>query len=124
MWLVKKQNNTRRDWLTQFFDEINEIDPFYTDQSLQVTDEETKKKVYVELPGFDKKEIDISYEKGILTIKASSQSSAEFTVKDTTRSVYVGDIDFESSKADYKNGILSIELAKLESQKPKTLKIS
>jgi HSP20 family protein len=81
--------------------------------------------VDIDLPGFKKDEIEISLEKGMLTISASKGLDKDEEDKNgkyirreryagsMSRSFYVGDaITFKDIKAKYESGILSITVPK------------
>lgn len=79
----------------------------------------------VEMPGFDKDDINISLEDGYLTISAErveKEEKGKFLRKERSvtcqRSYYVADIEESDIKANYKNGVLSVNLPKKEPQKP------
>ena len=81
----------------------------------------------VELPGIDKKDVDVSLENGYLTIKATvhnnfnnnedDKQSKKFIHRErfygiSSRSYYVGDVDKETISASLENGILSVKFPK------------
>lgn len=78
----------------------------------------------IDLPGFNKEDINISMEHGYLTVTAKQEESKEEKDKEhhfirrerytgsCSRSYYVGDVKEESIKAAYEKGILSIEFPK------------
>ena len=81
--------------------------------------------VDIDLPGFKKDEIEISLEKGMLTVSASKGLDKDEEDKNgkyirreryagsMSRSFYVGDsITFKDIKAKYESGILSITVPK------------
>lgn len=83
----------------------------------------------VELPGFDKSEIELALEKGYLTISAKKVEKEEDDGKEKyirkerkvqcTRSYYVGEnISEEDIKAKYGNGVLEVFVPK---DKPKQI---
>ena len=89
--------------------------------------------IEAELPGVDKKNISITYLNGELTLEGSKmidqvqqdhdQLYNERVSGSFKRRIKVGDIDFKTSKADFKNGLLTITLPKLEAEKSKTISI-
>ena len=93
------------------------------------------KNVYVsaEVPGIEKKDINIEYKDGILKISGEKKEEVkqekegyvyrEINRGEFSRSINVGDVDFEKAKAELKDGILKIELAKSESQQSRKLEI-
>ena len=86
--------------------------------------------IKAELPGVDKNKLKIEYydQNLILTgSKAEVKESPLYNERlsgDFKRVIEVGEIDFEKSKADFDNGILTITLPKAEKSKAKILKIS
>ena len=82
----------------------------------------------IEVPGFDKKDVNVSLENGYLTVSAQKRTceGGENGEKDkkkenyirrerscsVSRSYYVGDVDKEAVKAKYENGVLTIDIPK------------
>ncbi len=108
-------------------------DPFFTkhENKIMKTDIKERKHSYVidvDLPGFDKKDIKIDVTDGYLTInaKVSSEDKEDKHEKyvrreryfgECSRSFYVGEnVESENIKASFKNGILSLEIPKVEEQ--------
>ncbi len=108
-------------------------DPFFTkhENKIMKTDIKERKHSYVidvDLPGFDKKDIKIDVTDGYLTINAKVSSedkedkhekyvSSERYFGECSRSFYVGEnVESENIKASFKNGILSLEIPKVEEQ--------
>ena len=80
----------------------------------------------IEIPGFDKKDINVSLENGYLTISAQKKECDEGKKENylrrerscsVSRSYYVGDVKEESVKAKYESGVLTVEIPK---EQPKT----
>ena len=121
MMLVPRRNSF--DLFDDFFD-----DSFFTrkDKNLMKTDiRETSDKyiVDVDLPGFNKENISLSLDNGYLNISAKvdkeEKNEEEKYVRqerfygECSRSFYVGDdVKEEDIKAEFKNGILNIEVPK------------
>ena len=118
------------------FDLFDDIfrDPFFTrnENKMMKTDIRENKDNYVidvDLPGFDKKDIKIDVTDGYLTINAKVSNEANDKEKgkyirkeryygECSRSFYVGeDVKADDIKASFKNGILSLELPKIEESK-------
>ena len=138
MMLVPRNNNF--DLFDDFFD-----DDFFTnrkERNLMKTDIVEKKDKYVlnmDLPGFEKENINISLNKGYLTVSAKSEKEniesnedkyirQERSYGEASRSFYLGeDIKEEDIDAEFKNGILTINIPKKEiednSEKPKQINI-
>ena len=118
------------------FDLFNDLfrDPFFNEHETKVmkTDIREKKDKYlidIDLPGYNKDNIKISVEDGYLTVQASIDSNHEekedgkFVRRERymgscSRSFYVGeDVKSEDIKASFKNGILNLEIPKIEESK-------
>ena len=124
MMLVPRRNF---DLFDDFFD-----DGFFSkkEKNLMKTDiRETKDKyiIDIDLPGFDKENINLSLNKGYLEISAkvdreekNEEEEEKYVRKERfygecSRSFYVGeDITEEDIQAEFKNGILKIEVPKLD----------
>ncbi len=63
----------------------------------------------LDLPGFDKNEIELSTEKQSLHIDAKNDD------RSYSNTYNLGDLDYESIEADLTNGVLTIEFKKSES---------
>ena len=108
-------------------------DPFFrkTESKMMKTDIREDKDNYVidiDLPGFDKKNIKIDITDGYLTINAkvnnedNEKKGGKYIRKERyygecSRSFYVGDdVKAEDIKAGFKNGILTLEVPKMENK--------
>ena len=128
MMMIPRRNNE--------FDLFNDLfrDPFFNEHETRVmkTDIREKKDKYlidIDLPGYNKDNIKISVEVGYLTVQASIDSNHEekedgkFVRRERymgscSRSFYVGeDVKSEDIKASFKNGILNLEIPKVEESK-------
>lgn len=83
----------------------------------------------IDLPGFEKQDIDVSIDDGYLTVRAEKREENE--EKDEkgrylrrerrygscSRSFYVGEIDEKTVKAAYENGILTVTVPKEQPKK-------
>ena len=118
------------------FDLLSEMfrDPFFDERESRVmkTDIKEKKDKYVidiDLPGYEKENIKIEVEDGYLTVHATIDTNKEekdegkFVRKERymgscSRSFYVGDdVKEEDIKATFRNGILKLEVPKVEEKK-------
>ena len=88
-----------------------------------VKENEKEYELVVDLPGFDKKDINLSLNNGYLTISAKTEQKEEDNsnyvrrerVCSYQRSFYVGDaITEDDVKAKYNNGTLNVVVPKLE----------
>lgn len=127
MMLVPRRNNF--DLFDDFFD-----DGFFPkkQRNLMRTDIKEKKNEYVidiDLPGFSKENINLSLKNGYLDVSAKveqnndDEEESKFVRRERfygecSRSFYVGeDITEEDINAEFKNGILKIEIPKKEEVK-------
>ena len=125
--LVPRRNNF--DLFDDFFD-----DGFFSkrERNLMKTDIREKKDKYlidIDLPGFEKENINLSLNNGYLEIKAEVNKEShkdedekyvhrERFYSTCSRSFYVGDnIEEKDIDAEFKNGILKITIPKMEAKK-------
>ena len=102
--------------------------------SVDVIDKENEVCVRVEIPGFKKKEVDISVNDRALTIKAESKSESKEEDGDyhrreiaqgyLVRTVELpAEVDGDKAKASLEDGILSVTVPKVARSKRKRVKI-
>ncbi|MDO8606583.1 MAG: Hsp20/alpha crystallin family protein [Phaeospirillum sp.] len=101
--------------------------------SLEVHDQDKEVKVSAELPGLTEKDVDLTLENGILTLKGEKKSETTETTEHGVmserwygrfeRSVAVDGIDEDAVTASFENGILTVTLPKSERQKEAVHKI-
>lgn len=94
------------------------------DMKTDIKDDGTNYVMQVELPGIDKKDINVSLKDEYLTIKANvnvensdKEKKGNFIHRErysgtATRSYYVGEVDMKSVKASYANGVLTLTFPK------------
>lgn len=121
----------RRDF--DLFDNFFKDDDFFIKKqsNLMKTDVKEKKDKYeikVDMPGFEKENINLSLNNGYLEISAKMDKEdneeeekyvrRERFYGECSRSFYVGDeITEEDIKAEFKNGLLKIDIPKKDNQK-------
>ncbi len=103
--------------------------------AIDVSEDENKYKVKAELPGLDKKDIDISLTDGVLTIKGEKKEE-QYTDKENyhfretrfgsfTRSLRLpDDVSVDNVDATFANGVLNITVPKSETAKPRKINVS
>ena len=89
-----------------------------------IYEKEGKYFIEMDTPGFSRKDINIECDRGYLTVSVSKNSEMneeeknyirrERSTRQISRSFYVGDVDTESIKASFNNGVLVIEVPKEE----------
>lgn len=138
---------------SDFQREMNKvIDSFFTDWSLipsagstttagaltpsvDIAEAPKEFMVHAELPGLEEKDIELSFNKGVLTIKGEKRFEQEHKDKNyirTERSYgsfsrsipFATEIDENKIEADFKNGVLNIKLPKAASAVKEAKKIS
>lgn len=80
--------------------------------------------IEMDVPGFDKNDIEINLDNGYLTISASHEENNDDNTKNyirrernsykCSRKFYLGDVSYENIKAEFNNGILKIVVPKKE----------
>ena len=114
-------------YLDDIFDDFNnERFSKVTDMKCDVYEQDGTYNIEMDIPGYDKKDIKIECDEGILTITASKNN--ETNEKDenkkyirreriygkVTRTFNFSDIDEEAIKAEFNNGVLKITVPKTE----------
>jgi len=107
---------------------------FDTWPKIDITDEEAAVRIVADLPGMEQKDIDLSINDGVLTLKG--EKTAETENKDSKlaerfygrfeRQIPIGyDLDEDKVDAHFENGVLKITLPKSEGSRsrPKSILI-
>ncbi|MCI1856913.1 MAG: Hsp20/alpha crystallin family protein [Sporolactobacillus sp.] len=125
---TKKDRDGFFDFLPSWFDEWghnlfnNGVQPFAAD----VAEEKDKYKVKVDLPGFDKNNIHLDFDQGILTVSAKREQGTDeraengsFIRRERVSGSYarrfaLDNVDENKITASFKDGVLDITLPKRE----------
>ena len=117
------------------FDLLEEMfgDPFFSEHESKIMKTDIKEKddkylIDIDLPGYEKENIKIVVEDEYLTVHANvntenEEKEGKFVRKERymgscSRSFYVGtEVKSEDIKASFKNGILKLEIPKMDNQK-------
>lgn len=102
--------------------------------NVDVIDREKEIVVKAELPGVDKKDLDISVTKNTVTIKGSTsheeqEEKGNYYRSEISRGSYSrtltlpSDVNEDKAKADFKDGILELTLPKVTAEKRRTIKV-
>ncbi|MDE5583374.1 MAG: Hsp20/alpha crystallin family protein [Ruminococcus sp.] len=124
------------------FNVFNELDKDFFSDTMQInscrTDIRDKGEKYVmesELPGFEKNDINIDIKDSYLVISAERHCENDKTSENDRyirrerscssykRSFDISDVDSEKINAEYKNGILTIDLPKKKHEEPVTKRL-
>ena len=124
-----KRNNSTFDALDDAFNSF--FKPMFFEEKYNVmkTDIRENEKSYImdiEIPGFDKKDVNISLEKGYLTVSAEKKDCSDkkevYLRRErscrVSRTYYVGEVNRDLIKAKYESGVLQIEIPKKEKELP------
>lgn len=111
----------RKFYLDDFFDDFF---PEKTVNSMRcdIYEKDNNYHVVMDIPGFDKEDVNIECDNDYLTISASKSASKEEEKKhyirrersygEYKRKFYVGDMDTDNIKAEFKNGTLNLVVPK------------
>ncbi len=102
---------------------------------VDIKEDEEKYTVKADLPGLDPKDVEITMEKGALTIKGERQSEHEESDKSmhrversygsfVRRFSFPDSVDVENIVAGGKDGVVTITIPKKPSEKPKRISIN
>jgi HSP20 family protein len=125
-----------RDQFTQFFDLAypGEKQAFDWSPALDVSEDKEKYLVAVELPGLKKEDLQVVVHDGVLTVSGERKSEKEVqdgTVHRSERSygkfsrsiTLPSAVSADRVGASFKDGVLSIEIPKVEEAKPKNIEV-
>lgn len=99
------------------------VDIFETEQNLILV---------ADMPGVEKERLDVNFERGVLTLKGEIKATGrgeplfrEFSLGSSYYRQFELSDDFDTDKtsAEFKNGVLTLTLAKSEAAKPKHIEI-
>lgn len=109
-------------FLDDFFDDFGKIKT--NDMKCDIYENQNDYVIEMDVPGYNKDEIHIDVEKGYLTISAVRNNEIQEEDKNyirkervygsTKRQFYVGDIDEDSIKANFNDGVLKVIVPKKE----------
>lgn len=127
-------NDMLRPFLNEFFGACDNLTSENYGRLAMKTDIKETKEAFamdVELPGFKKEDIKLSFEDGYLTIKATANTveKKEDGTKDgfvyrerfsgtASRTYYIGEVEENAIKASFENGILKVLLPKKAEKEP------
>ena len=119
-----------RFYLDNFFDDF--LDERRSNaMKCDIYEKDNKYHVEMDIPGFNKEDISIDINDGYLTVEATKGEDKEEkdknyirrerTYGEIKRQFYVGNVDTEKTKAEFKNGTLKIVIPKVEEKENKKL---
>lgn len=111
--------------------EATRDDSRYVTPSVDIFENDKGLTVVADLPGVEKDQIDVTVDNRVLTIKASAESRAEeagyseYKLMNYFRKFELGEnIDPEKIAADYRNGVLTLQLPLAEKAKPRKIDVT
>lgn len=128
LWKIetKIENSVYGVILMIFFRPIYNSDQYLATMKTDIRETKDKYVIEIDLPGFDRKDIDITIDDGYLTISAEKNTEKESKDKKgsylrkerhygiCSRSFYIGEIDESFIKAEYNSGTLTLAIPKKE----------
>lgn len=120
---------------SRFFDDIFNIESSSNHMNCDIYEEDNVYFIELDLPGFNKNDINIEISNGNITISAEKTESENYDTRryfrkerkiygKYERSFYLGEIVDENVKASFDNGILTISIPKqIEKNKKKNIEI-
>ena len=127
-YLIKRNLNA--------YDVFNAFDSLFARENFSAmkTDVKQTEKEYllqIELAGFEKEEINLSFDKGVLTVSAEKKVAEEkddgyiFRERSTkvSRKYNLGDVNQDAITAKYVNGILEVTVPKKDVPTPRAITI-
>lgn len=118
-----------RFYLDNFFDDFAE-DKKLMNMNCDIYEEGGKYNIVIDIPGFDKKDINIDIEDGYLTIEATrkvendEEDGKRYIKRERfygsfKRQFYIGDVSDENIEAQFKDGTLKVTVPKVEEKNTK-----
>ena len=124
----------RSNWWPSFADDVSVIAPSEWVPSVDIKEEKDHFIIRADIPGVEPKDIQVSLENGVLSIRGERHSEKEEEKEGVRRSECTYGLfhrrfslpdtaDAEKVSAEGKNGVLKISIGKKEGGKPKLIKI-
>lgn len=119
----------RKYYLDDFFDNFLTV-PEESNMKCDIYEKDGKYHIEMDIPGFDKKDIQVECNKGYLTITAEKEQEEKDEQKKYIRrervygkykrEFYLGDVQMDNIDAEFKDGILKITVPRKEEVDTKT----
>ena len=125
---MKRKGDEFENMVNSFFNDdfFNSLGTLKNNFSVDLKEDENDYIIEADLPGVDKKDIDISYKNGYLNISAKRDSNVEekkdnYVRKERSygefkRSFYIDNVEEDEINATFDNGVLKINLPKLNKE--------
>ncbi|MFU7516017.1 heat shock protein Hsp18 [Clostridium sp. HCS.1] len=132
---ITKKGDEFENMVNSFFNDdfFNSFSLMKNNFSVDLKEDDNNYIIEADLPGVDKKDIDISYKNGYLNISAKRENNLE-EKKDNyvrqersygefKRSFYIDNVEEDKIDANFDNGVLKVNLPKLNKEIHETKKI-
>ena len=132
---ITKKRDEFENMVNSFFNDdfFNSFSLMKNNFSVDLKEDDNNYIIEADLPGVDKKDIDISYKNGYLNISAKRENNLE-EKKDNyvrqersygefKRSFYIDNVEEDKIDANFDNGVLKVNLPKLNKEIHETRKI-
>ena len=132
MWLIKQNSLNGKTFEESLFND------FFADQGgsylgpqvqARISETETHKNLVIALPGIQKQDITLEFQKNNLRLSvktdqhSESNAASAFTSSIIDETFHLDGVQLENAKPVLKNGVLSVSFPKKEDEKIKTLDI-
>lgn len=106
-------------------DDIIDTDTY---MKCDIYEEDNQYHIEMELPGFKRENLKLEYNRGYLTVlatkKEEKQENKNYIKRERTfgiykRQFYIGEVEISKINAKYKDGVLSIDVLKIDNNKDK-----
>lgn len=133
-WLRSSRDDRNNAW-RDMFDPMGQFEGFgMRCPRIDVVDHENEMLVRAELPGVDKKDIDISLSENMMTLRGTTRHEekvekdnyfrTEISQGSFLRSVYLPvEVDSDKATASLRDGILEVKLPKVEASRRKSIPV-
>jgi HSP20 family protein len=125
MKLIKQETCNNDPWteLDRFFGQAFAFEPENYTRAIPIAHYSTEeaKVLELELPGVNKKDLNLSFERGVIDVVATRKSNRPGEDREIKleRSIRIGtEFDFKKAEAKLENGLLTITLPRREQDKP------
>lgn len=128
-----------RDWMHPFHwpDTVQSHIPMFAEgriPKVDIIDNDNDMLIRAELPGVDKKDLDISMTDNTVTIKAKTnyetkEEKSDYYRSEIAQGMYTrtiglpADVDIDKAKSSFKNGVLELTVPKVERSQRRSIKV-
>ena len=116
-------------YFDNFLDDFIKIDKDFGIMKCDIYEKDGKYQIEMDIPGFEKNDISLDCENGYLTVEASKSQEKEekdkkYIRRERTygkikRQFYVGNVDEDNVKAEFKDGVLKISVPIIDEKENK-----